>query len=560
MSPTVMPYLRLFGPPGVMIASVTGIIITMFIANKIVRGAGKLTTVKVFFCILGLIIVIFVSVKVFMSDFSKPSEVDISPIAALSDVSFYDIEGLCEKMGRLEAVDGIERFRIRFHEAFSDGRVGECSYTMSYRDIPASASGFVSVYISIYDIAENARKSYDINEKNTLFSKKRNVTVSENIEAILFHSKLFRAADQLGMYSDKRKTETIILMGNILIDIWESKNTSYEIGVLSSKNIAIICEVLFENGDMELSGELRNSEDSGILSITNTPDAADESSSERIYEIWDDWDDFPFENMHFAGDEAVEFLKTAFGKVDFYGEFAKGNVDDYDFYLEKYNQLIRNEIAFIDQTRDEEMCLDSFGYLAGYLEGGEIKTGRFENMFFYFFDMDEDGAPELCISSEGIFKYDPDLGKCILWGGFMGNDYYSIKGSRKIAWEHPLASSDAYEFYQYNTEGKIELSVFFFAKYDYEGRSEQDEHIYVVSAPIYANKYEQIEITEEIEQQAYSYYVDNMKVHCFRLSKEQYEELTKDFFVAGELAREKLKEVSFTYDELFGRLSNCTKP
>ena len=292
--------------------------------------------------------------------------------------------------------------------------------------------------------------------------------------------------------------------------------------------------------------------------ITNAKDVSDEvneSNESNDGRIIHNWDDFQFDSMCFIDGIVFEFLKVAYGKVDYYGEFKKGEIDKYDFYLEKYYKLVSNEMPFIDQTQGEEYYLNEFDTLAGYMEGDETITSHLKNKSFYFFDMDEDGVPELCVASEYIFKYFPDLGKCILWGGYKGNFYNSIRGSRKIAQDHGLASQISHEFYQLNENGTMEYSTFFCIRNEHIQEANQYKNVYIISLPIYDNKDRRTELAEETKSQAYSADIGGEIFYCFRVTEEQFDELTKDYFIAKKLSDEKIREVSFTYDELFGRLT-----
>ena len=279
------------------------------------------------------------------------------------------------------------------------------------------------------------------------------------------------------------------------------------------------------------------------------------SSAPVSGQIYNSWDDFPYNNMRFIDEDAFKYLKNALGGIDYYGEFEIGNTNVYDFYKEKYNQLIRNEAAFIDTVTGEEVFLNQFETLAGYMECDEASMHHLKNKVSYLFDVDEDDTPELCISSEYIFKYVPDLGKCILWGGHKGNFYYSIIGSRKITWDHGLASEILHSFYQFDESGKVDCSTFFFIRRNSNSNADQSESSYIIALPSYSHIDEQLTLPKEIERQAYSFYADYYKreeiVYCFCVTEEQYDELTKDYFAARELANEKIKEVTFTYDELF---------
>jgi len=279
------------------------------------------------------------------------------------------------------------------------------------------------------------------------------------------------------------------------------------------------------------------------------PDTPKESDDGQIYEtIYD----FPYDDMRFSDDEVYEILKNAFGDVDYYGEFKKGSIDEDDFYLEKFNQLIKNEATFFDPETGEEFYLNEFEDMTGYMEADETNVGHVNHRTFYYFDIDEDGAPEFCISSSYIFKYDAGLDKCILWGGHRGNYYYSIRGSRKMTWDHPSGFGDQYAFRQLDENGRIEYAIFFFQHYKPHQETNELEIVYVVELPLNIDRGQRLEVTKEIKRKAYSCCAGDERVYYFRVTEEQYNELTNDYFKASELAEEKIKEVTFTYDELFG--------
>ncbi|MNV73653.1 hypothetical protein D3C71_1668190 [compost metagenome] len=72
----------------------------------------------------------------------------------------------------------------------------------------------------------------------------------------------------------------------------------------------------------------------------------------------------------------------------------------------------------------------------------------------------------------------------------------------------------------------------------------------MVSLPQYTNQDSQIYITEELKNQAY--FDEGQKLYYFRVTEEQFDELTKDYFNAVELADKNINDVTFSYNELFG--------
>ena len=70
--------------------------------------------------------------------------------------------------------------------------------------------------------------------------------------------------------------------------------------------------------------------------------------------------------------------------------------------------------------------------------------------------------------------------------------------------------------------------------------------VYMVEMPYYFEK----EIEEDRVEMPYG--TSNRRSKYYRVTKEQYEELTNDYFQALEEAKENLKQVTYTYEELFG--------
>jgi hypothetical protein len=77
----------------------------------------------------------------------------------------------------------------------------------------------------------------------------------------------------------------------------------------------------------------------------------------------------------------------------------------------------------------------------------------------------------------------------------------------------------------------------------------QREHAYFVTLPRYADKSEEIKITDEMAQQGYVDLYDNVLYFC--VTEVQYNELIKNYMKAETLSEEMIKEVTFTYSELF---------
>ena len=244
-------------------------------------------------------------------------------------------------------------------------------------------------------------------------------------------------------------------------------------------------------------------------------------------DITDSWYGIQYLNLRLVDDVAFEYLKAAYAGIDYYGEYKKWSVEEYEFYLDEYKKLINNEVTFmVDLESGEEAFLNDYGFFAGYMESNETAYMNIKNEDFYYFDMNGDGAPELCISSYYIFQYVPELGKCILWGGHVLNPYCLITGSGKLMWNHGLASQISRMFYQLCENGEVEFYVYFFMRNEYNPLTEESEIVYMVALPRQVINNGHKTVSKEIEEQAYSYFSDSEDGgidFLFRVTNDQYE-------------------------------------
>ena len=164
--------------------------------------------------------------------------------------------------------------------------------------------------------------------------------------------------------------------------------------------------------------------------------------------------------------------------------------------------------------------------------------------------MNEDGMPELCIwrSLTYIFKYEYESGEVFLWNE-TETPWEKIIGTRKFWWNWEGVQ---YSLCEVDEEGELLMGVFFLVEYWNE-----ENILYLLTIPQYTEEERQIDITKEMKEQAY--FSEEDQLYMFRVTEDQFNELAGEFYEAGELAEEKIKEVSYTYDELFGNKELCEK-
>lgn len=136
---------------------------------------------------------------------------------------------------------------------------------------------------------------------------------------------------------------------------------------------------------------------------------------ENMVRSYDSFLEFPYAEMSFADEDTYVFIKKTYESINWYTEYELGDLNQYDIYKEKYKELLNNVVPFLNPEIGREMYINDFSAIKIY----DGKTVLYDKNFYdyYYFDMDKDGAPELCISGEdfiSIFKYDLNQGKILL--------------------------------------------------------------------------------------------------------------------------------------------------
>lgn len=275
-----------------------------------------------------------------------------------------------------------------------------------------------------------------------------------------------------------------------------------------------------------------------------------EQPSEENLRVYDNDSDFPLDEIIFSDHDAFTLLKNSYKDIDFYGDFEPGNLELYDYFKLNFWRLINNEVPFIRKTTGEKIYLKEFNEL--YSDS----THKFnpDNYLYHFFDMNEDGNPELFIkdylSNTFIFDYNSDSDEFTLIHELCPS-YYQLNGSNKIRWEGAGGSRNFRVFYKYNELNEEEYSVYFFSAPNYNEILGESESVYMAGLPHYTNRCEKIIIPDNIKKQAY--FTKSHGIYYFRITEEQYVDLTSDYYKATRLAKERLENITYTYNELFAK-------
>lgn len=251
--------------------------------------------------------------------------------------------------------------------------------------------------------------------------------------------------------------------------------------------------------------------------------------------------------MEYVNEEAFQFIKDSYEEVNFSVKFEPGNIEEYGCYKEKYGQLLNIEVPLFDWEKNEEVYLRDF--TRDYYDEG-LKNMDYSEYDFYFFDINEDGAPELCINHQRgyflyVFRYDKEKDRVFLWRRFIGG-WRSLLGSGAV--DDGWSDGDYHRFTRYDEVGNMTVTVWFFD----DDFWLSGENVYMVALPTYFDKQENAikrEIPEEIKKQGY--FDEGWEIYYFPVTKEQYQELVGDFFSTDIRAMKKRKEMEYSYEELF---------
>lgn len=253
---------------------------------------------------------------------------------------------------------------------------------------------------------------------------------------------------------------------------------------------------------------------------------------------------FVEQDIPYVDERTFEIIKSAYSEVDFTAEFEQGNRESYEDYLKKFWHLLQNDIPFWDRELNRNVFIKDWEEVYG-----QYATFDLRKSLYYFFDMNGDGFPELCIDPQEpvvIFEYDAEKDQCILWAWLGGKD---IIGTGKVML-HPEYESIICDFFQLNEYGDFELETLFWAEFFFG----MGEDINMVMFPNYLAQEKKWILTEDIKQQGIL--EESSGQWFFRITDEQFEELQKPYMEAYNLALERQRKEAYTYEELFGKFES----
>ena len=299
-----------------------------------------------------------------------------------------------------------------------------------------------------------------------------------------------------------------------------------------------------EESEKSFDVEIGNSVSSQKVSPTEEPINSSENSQipviETINYVIYNSDEIEYEELKFIDEYVYDAIYEINSSIDYYGTFKNKDITDSESILKKYYEVIVGEEPYIDVVKEK-----------GYLEG-EFNTINPNECVYYFFDMDNDDIPELIVSDntryEYIFKYDSIKNKVLLVGTIRTMS--QLLGDNKVSyWQGGFGLTFAY--YEIEDSGEKKSEIRFYSEGYLNNKTQLEEEVYMVGFP---EGSEAIEMLKTLPRNGnVEVYFDDLTItHYFKITEEQYNQLTKDLFESRKEAEENIKQVTYTFDELFG--------
>lgn len=233
--------------------------------------------------------------------------------------------------------------------------------------------------------------------------------------------------------------------------------------------------------------------------------------------------------------ERYQRLKEEYKKFDYKGGCEIGDISKYDFYRKQFKKLMIGEKTLYDKNGEEFLLKDY-----GRLEGSKLS---FKDYTYYFFDIDKDSKPELCIEDNCSFiyiiKYDENKDSFKLWQEYEMT-YLTLVGTEKL--RNNNTNSFAYIILDENGEFKDWVRFRVEGKYDKE--NDIDEKYYMVTLP------QNAEENKETKDKFKKYIFEYNDISYVKVNEKQFNELNEILEKVQNNSLAELEKAAVSYDYL----------
>lgn len=238
--------------------------------------------------------------------------------------------------------------------------------------------------------------------------------------------------------------------------------------------------------------------------------------------------------------DAFLALKEIYGQIDFSVVFYQGDQSKDDLYKAQFNRFLKGEIPILEKETGEEVYIYNYQIFETDVELDRFDLNRYT---YYYFDMDGDDNPELCIQVDGnsyfVIKYDEESNQIIAWLEMIRTPLI-ILGTKKLGY----CGSNMKALFVLNDDGEWEYGVWFKTEYNENG------FWYMVSLPRYYTQNGRVfNLDDKIKKQGI--FDADQHLYYFLVTEEQYNELSEEYNNAVKTSVEAVKEVCYAYGELF---------
>jgi hypothetical protein len=328
---------------------------------------------------------------------------------------------------------------------------------------------------------------------------------------------------------DKRPSSSVTITESIKQAVDENKSCQTESNISEDETLSANVETLEEETISAIAETPERETVSAGLESEKQTETEKPHAIEGIPEY-----EYPYlfpVDIVFASDESVKLVSDIYDEIGFEGEFQSGDETVYEFYRKKFALLLDGKVKIYDAEGNESSLYDRY-----------IPKGRLQHQIraeeLYFFDMDGDGLPELCVQgTSGLYicKYDADADRYIEWWGTT-NSGCMILGTRKMA---DTRSGDIDRLWLFDKDGYLECKITFNTLY-------QSERLYMVSIPDFEERVRDGKIPDFVKQQVV--YDRFWHTYYLRVTEEQYEELIKGLYEARKTAEKHQVPFSYFFD------------
>lgn len=306
------------------------------------------------------------------------------------------------------------------------------------------------------------------------------------------------------------------------------------------KSVFIIILFIFYLFCFEINKDINNND-----YIDNSNEFINETATKNEISNTDNKIISEFNYLNNVDDKTYSIIKEQHEKVNFKRIFSKGNTDKYDYYKKQFSKLLKNEALLIDKENGNNTFIKNYGVFADDAEDGIYDLNSYA---YYFFDMDGDTMPELCIANNMNFiyviKYDDKTDKFTVWTKYEYT-YISLIGTRAIANRRNYIKLDQNGNFECESRFKVEGYT------DY--KSGEDIWCYMVTLPQYYNDNSQVQLEYKLKK--FAFYNETENKYYFRVTEEQFSELEEIYYSPeNKQPEENIESVTYTYKELFGNL------